>query len=107
VVPERRPSAGARAFATRGQKLAASGDIDHDGTDDLIWQFSDGTVNFWTMRAGVIFETAQTLMQGSSVVAKGTFEGAPGEQDLIWREAATDALAEFSFGAHPSDFLIV
>jgi hypothetical protein len=98
---------GARAFGTAGSRLAASGDIDHDRTDDLVWQSGDGTVNVWNTRSGVIWDTATIAAQGWDVVARGAFEGAPGEQDLLWRNSVTGQLVEWGFGIHQGDVLIV
>ena len=99
---------GATPFAVAGAKLAASGDIDHDRTDDLVWQnVSDGTVNVWKMASGMIADTSTVAALGWEVVARGAFEGAPGEQDLLWRNTSTGALVEWAFGAHASDVLIV
>ncbi|MFL5222451.1 MAG: hypothetical protein ACJ8CH_03105, partial [Microvirga sp.] len=60
--------------------------------------------NIWDIRNGAIFATEQEPMQGWSPVSTGAFEGAPGETDILWRDAG-GALVEWSFGLHQADLV--
>ena len=46
-------------------------------------------------------------LPGWDVVARGAFEGAPGGQNLLWRNASTSALVEWASASIRATFLIL
>jgi hypothetical protein len=84
-------SGGAIGDVAAGWTLAGVGDIDRDGTADLIWyNASLGKANYWllnadgTKRSGVTIGTAAV---GWTLAATGEIN-ADGTADLIWHNPA-------------------
>ena len=81
---------------TTGWNAVATGDFNHDGVKDILWQNAAGTTSEWLMSpsggvAGVPFTPA---VPGWSVVAGGDFNG-DGTDDILWRNDATGTTAEW------------
>jgi hypothetical protein len=74
-----------------GWKLAASGDFNHDGTDDLIWRnLSSGQNVLWTMEDGRPAGSGGDLgtFTGWEIGALGDFD-ADGTADILWSNTAS------------------
>lgn len=70
-------------------RLAAIGDVDGDGEDDLIWQRTDGTLHYWRIRDGARIEGRNVGGTGPlgrewRLLGAGDLNG-DGTDDLIWQ----------------------
>lgn len=70
-------------------RLVGAGDLNGDKTDDIIWQHSNGTVHYWTIRNGQRlggFDVGGTGPVGSDwrLIGAGDLNG-DGTDDIIWQ----------------------
>jgi hypothetical protein len=89
-ITEQGSQSGIAADAT----VAATGDFDGDGRDDLLLSdAATGTVTVWQLGENGIATggDAQSVGAGWSMVGSGDFDG-DGSDDLLWRDGATGGL---------------
>jgi hypothetical protein len=81
-----------------GWKVAGAGDLDGDGSDDLVWQhIGDGRVAAWFMRgltrlSGELLSIPRVNDQQWRIGAVGDLDG-DGRADLVWRHEGDGRLA--------------
>jgi len=71
-------------------RLSAIGDVDGDGTDDLIWQHDNGQVHYWKMLGGKHVAGADIgtpVDDGWTLIGAGHFDGGA-EDDIVWQHSA-------------------
>ncbi len=79
-------------------KIAGAGDLDGDGSDDLVWQhIGDGRVAAWfmsalTLRSGELLSIPQVNDLQWRIGAVGDVDG-DGRADLVWRHEGDGRLA--------------
>ncbi|MBR1220424.1 hypothetical protein JQ557_20655 [Bradyrhizobium sp. U87765 SZCCT0131] len=71
-------------------QIIGAGDFNGDGTDDIFWRQSDGTVGEWLMGAGQISSgiTLGGTPAGLQILGFGDFTG-NGTDDVVWRSGNT------------------
>ena len=76
-------------------RVVATGDLDLDGHEDILWQHQNGTVAVWYMR-GLTMLSGEIITSLSDarwrVVGTGDFNQ-DGRLDLVWRHSATGEVA--------------
>ncbi|MFL4973237.1 MAG: hypothetical protein ACJ8DT_06045, partial [Microvirga sp.] len=86
-----------------GWSVISTGDINHDGTPDIIHEHTTGVVEAFLMRDGAVGATLSLpSLAGQTVVANGAFH--PGEQDLIFRQDSDGLVTDWTFGIHARNF---
>jgi hypothetical protein len=70
-------------------RVVGANDFDRDGSADLLWQFTDGSLVIWFMNGNTLASTSPTspLHPGDShwqVVATGDFNG-DSRPDIVWQ----------------------
>ena len=77
--------------------LVGSGDLDEDGTDELVWQNeADRVISYWTMGPNgqpTTFTPFPTQLESEmwELIGVGDFNG-DGRADLLWQDVADDSL---------------
>jgi FG-GAP-like repeat len=81
---------------TTGWNAVATGDFNHDGVKDILWQSAAGSTSEWLMSpsGGVASVPFTPAVPGWSAVAGGDFNG-DGTDDILWRNDATGTTAEW------------
>jgi hypothetical protein len=81
---------------TTGWNAVASGDFNHDGTKDILWQNAAGSTSEWLMSpsGGVASFPFTPPAAGWSVIATGNLNG-DGTDDILWKNDTTGATAEW------------
>lgn len=71
-------------------QILGAGDFNGDGTDDIFWRESDGTVGEWLMSGGQISRgiTLGSTPAGLQILGFGDFTG-NGTDDVVWRSGNT------------------
>jgi probable HAF family extracellular repeat protein len=75
--------------------VAGIGDFNGDGSADMLWRQSSGTLAMWTMNGPVVSSSSALTFQGStltpdaswSVAGVGDFNG-DGSADMLWRQSS-------------------
>jgi hypothetical protein len=85
------------AVADTNWKIVATGDFDGDGSKDLVWQHTNGTISAWLMRGnnlldGRLFQPSTVGDPAWRVVAAGDMNR-DGRADLVWRNRTTGVMA--------------
>src|SRR6202034_1001662 len=77
-------------------------DFNGDGDADILWRQSTGALVDWSMKGSSISSRANLTYQGSAVTPDSTWSVAGigdflgnGTSDILWRQSATGALAEW------------
>jgi serralysin len=82
--------------------VAGVGDFTGNGIDDILWQNSNSALAIWIMDGSAIISGGSPTYQGAavspdpswSVAGIGDFNG-NGNDDILWRQRSTGALAEW------------
>ena len=86
----------------------ASGDFNHDGTTDLLWEDGSGHTALWLMDPGtgnVALGVASDPVGGAHVVTTGDFNR-DGVTDVLWADAAGNTIDWQYSHLTAHDFLI-
>jgi hypothetical protein len=86
----------ATSIWTTGWNAVATGDFNHDGVKDILWQNAVGVTSEWLMSpsGGVAGFPVTPAAPGWSVAASGDFNG-DGTDDILWKNDATGTTAEW------------
>lgn len=84
-----RPNATTRT-ATAGYRIAAEGDLDGNGSTDLVWTSAARDLFFWTNNGANSYVSVQGPDYAAGWVLTGTGDmNADGNDDLVWFNAST------------------
>jgi len=91
-----------------GWSVVTTGDMNHDGTDDILWRSPSGTFGAWNMLDGQILNTVDYGTSSSlTPITGGDFNhGVSAGADVLFR-TSDDTINLWDLAKHTvSDFLI-